>query len=337
MAARPLALTAESGTSQSNNRAESKFNPPSLVLVAALTLAGPLGATATKDDASSPARLAAHALLLDVVQAGEKFVAVGDRGHVVISSDDGQTWTQSPTPTRALLTGVSFPDAQHGWAVGHDGVIIATGDGGKTWSRQDAGNDIETIYLDVHFRDASHGFAVGAYGKFIATSDGGKTWVPAKPAEDEVHYNRITQGPDGYLYLAAESGTLLVSSDKGQTWTRAEVPYDGSFFGALPLEAGRVIVYGLRGHILASDDHGGTWTPLNSEVKVLIMGGCRLRGGVVLLGGQGGNFFISRDAGRSFAHWKPAGIDTSIADLVESNDGAVIVVGEAGASRLKLP
>lgn len=303
-----------------------------------LALAG-LGSSVSGStlETSEPAPLAARALLLDVVNTGDQLVAVGDHGHVVISRDDGRTWTQSLTPTRAMLTGVSFPDHQHGWAVGHDGVIIATNDGGLTWLRQDDGKNSETVLLDVLFRDPTRGIAVGAYGKYYTTTDGGKNWLVGHPLPDEVHYNRISAGADGFLYLAGEGGALVVSSDSGQNWRRIEVPYDGSFFGVLPLDGNRILSYGLRGHILRSDDHGSTWTPLNSELKVLIMGGTKFKNGTILLGGQGGNFFVSRDAGRSFVHWKPADFGTSIADLVEANDGAVITVGEAGASRLKLP
>jgi photosystem II stability/assembly factor-like uncharacterized protein len=304
-----------------------------LALTPAFTCSLPLHS----QEASEPAPLAAHALLLDVANTGDKLVAVGDHGNVVLSRDSGQTWTQSPTPTRALLTGVSFPDAQHGWAVGHGGVILHTNDGGLTWERQDDGTGRENVYLDVLFRDSLHGFVVGAYGKFLTTADGGKTWIAGQPGTEEVHYNRISAGVDGYLYLSGESGTTLVSPDGGKTWIKAAMPYDGSLFGILPLHNGRIISYGLRGHILRSDDHGANWVPLHSDVLVLIMGGTRLRNGVTLLAGQGGNFFVSRDAGYSFSHWKPAGFGTSVADLVEADDGAIVTVGEAGAVRLALP
>lgn len=310
------------------------MNSASSLVACALLLAAPLARSA---ESSEPAPLAAQALLLDVASTGGQLVAVGDHGHVVISRDNGRTWTQSLTPTRALLTAVSFPDAQHGWAVGHDGVILHTSDGGLTWVRQDDGRSRDNVYLDVLFRDPLHGFVVGAYGRFLTTSDGGKTWIASQPSADEVHYNRISAGQDGYLYLSGESGTTLVSSDGGKNWIKAEVPYDGSLFGILPLDNGRIITYGLRGHILRSEDHGASWVPLNNDVKVLIMGGIRLRNGVTVLGGQGGNFFISRDAGHSFSHWKPAGFGTSIADLAEAGDGTLVTVGEAGAVRLKLP
>jgi photosystem II stability/assembly factor-like uncharacterized protein len=307
-----------------------------LILLGAATLAG-ANASAAGPAFSEPAPLAARSLLLDVTNTGDKLVAVGDHGHILISRDQGATWTQTVVPTRALLTGVSFPDPQHGWVVGHDGVILATSDGGRIWHRQDDGLSLDTVLLDVLFLDAAHGFAVGAYGKFLETVDGGKHWTVAKPSEDEVHFNRISAGADGQLYLAGESGTLLVSSDGGKNWIKREVPYDGSLFGVLTAGENRLITYGLRGHILSSEDDGISWQPLHSEIQVLIAGGTRLRNGTVVLAGQGGHFFVSRDEGRTFRHWKPANFATSVADLVETDDGDLLTVGESGAVRLKLP
>ena len=79
---------------------------------------------------------AVHSLLLDVVNTGERLVAVGDRGHILYSNDQGQSWQQAKVPTRQMLTSLFFVDAQHGWVVGHDAQILATSDGGLTWTKQ---------------------------------------------------------------------------------------------------------------------------------------------------------------------------------------------------------
>ena len=294
-------------------------------------------AAVTGSEYSEPAPLAAKSLLLAVTQAGSTLVAVGDRGHILLSTDSGRTWMQSVVPTRAMLTGVSFADASHGWAAGHDGVILNTLDGGKSWQRQDKGDDLETTYLDVLFLDAQRGFAVGSYGKFVRTQDGGKTWQSSAPSDHDIHYNRIVGTNGGRLFLAGESGSLLISTDAGLSWTPSNVPYDGSLFGYVPIDENKGVVHGLRGHILTTTDQGATWSPHHSEIKALIMGGVRLHSGVIVLGGQGGNFFISRDEGDSFVHWKPKDFSGSVAALIEADDGALIAVGEAGAVRLTLP
>jgi photosystem II stability/assembly factor-like uncharacterized protein len=306
-----------------------------LPLLACLAL--PLAHAAPAAEVSEPAPLAAKSLLLDIAKAGEAFIAVGDRGHVLTSADGGRSWSQRVTPTQAMLTCVSFADAQHGWAAGHDGVIIATSDGGITWTRQDNGQDLETVYLDILFVDAQRGFLVGAYGKFLETTDGGKTWTPRKITDDDVHFNRLTHDGASTVYLAGELGTVLISRDLCRSWMRSPLEYEGSLYGVRPLSGGLLVAYGLRGRIFVSTDEGASWEPRDNDIKVLIMSGARLRDGVVVLAGQGGNFFISRDACRSFQHWKPDDFGTSIADVAVAADGALITVGEAGAVRLNIP
>ncbi len=78
---------------------------------AALLLAVP-GLLAAQTDPSgdnSPepaleARLADQSLLLDVLRYDDGFVAVGQRGHVLLS-DDGRSWTQADrVPVQSTLT-----------------------------------------------------------------------------------------------------------------------------------------------------------------------------------------------------------------------------------------
>ena len=57
--------------------------------------------------AAEHAPLAARGLLIALAPAGERQVAVGDRGIIVLSDDRGATWTQAEyVPSQALLTGV---------------------------------------------------------------------------------------------------------------------------------------------------------------------------------------------------------------------------------------
>lgn len=292
-------------------------------------------------DLSEQAALAAHSLLLDVVAVNGRLVAVGDRGHVLLSADQGATWEQIIVPTRAMLTAVAFADTNNGTAVGHDGVVLATTDGGRTWQRRDNGQDLDTVWFDVLFVDAKLGFIAGAYGKFLRTEDGGLTWTPAKPIEEDLHFYRLSAGPGGRIYLTGESdseGSLaLASADHGRTWTRLVVPYDGSLYGILPLPDGTLVAYGLRGHIFRSTDLGAAWEPVENPVTVLLMGGTRLADGTVVLGGLGGNLFISRDGAKTFTHWQPDDLGTGVAEVVALGSGRILVCGEGGLRILTLP
>ena len=161
-------------------------------LAASLALALALPLTAAGDEAASapvqaaePARLAAHGLLIAIASAGERLVAVGDRGIIVRSDDRGASWRQADyVPTQALLTGVCFLDAQQGVAVGHDEVILATTDGGLHWQRTHDAPEAQRPLLDVWCGRGGQVIAVGAYSTYLTSNDGGMSWreVKFKPA-----------------------------------------------------------------------------------------------------------------------------------------------------------
>src|SRR5262245_33110933 len=59
-------------------------------------------------------------LLVDGERFGSRIVAVGDRGYIVISDDQGKSWKRAKAPPAPLLTALDFLDDQVGIAVGHD-------------------------------------------------------------------------------------------------------------------------------------------------------------------------------------------------------------------------
>eukprot|EP01133_Synstelium_polycarpum_P000304 gene304-360_t len=250
---------------------------------------------------------AAKSLMIDVVHAGKRLVAVGDRGHILYSDDQGATWTQAKVPTRQLLTAVFFADDQHGWAVGHDAQILATTDGGVTWTQQFQDLKREAPLLDVWFKDASNGFAVGAYGALIETTDGGKTWDDVSDRldnEDQYHLNAIAQVKDAGLFIVGEQGSMFRSHDEGQTWEKLEGPYEGSLFGVIgTAQAQTLLAYGLRGNLFRSTDFGSTWEPveLNATRGALefgLSGATLLDDGSIVVVGNGGTYSIARTAFR---------------------------------------
>ncbi len=309
----------------------------------------------TTDLVDRPADLepaAARSLLLDIVRAGQRLVAVGERGHVLLSDDDGRHWRQAKSvPSRTLLTAVAFADARQGWAVGHDEIILHTADGGETWSRQHYAPEAQQPLLDLWFADARRGIAVGAYKSYYVTGDGGATWTrtpfepapppgakPAGPDDDippEYHLNRIT-GRGDRLYIAAEAGQLYRSDDAGHSWRTLRSPYNGSFFGLLPLAGDAVLAFGLRGNLFRSDDGGVTWRKLESGTTAMLTDGFALPDGRLALVGLSGTVLVSADAGIG---WTLAQQEDrkGLSAALPAAAGALVAVGEDGARRIALP
>ena len=278
--------------------------------------------------------LTAKGLLLDVVHTGEKFVAVGDRGGIIVSVD-GQAWQQVAVPVRAALTAVHFADPQHGWAVGHDAAIVATADGGATWKLQYFQPDLEKPLLDVLFLDATHGIAIGAYGLMLATDNGGESWGELDAAsirEEEVHFNALARLGNGSLFIAGESGMLAVSADQGKTWKKLTSPYDSSYFGALPVGDKGALIFGLRGNAFMTQDvNSNKWTKLETNSVASMFGGTVLPSGELAMVGLNGVIFITDASGTVRGLQTPTGTPLSAAIPL---DGGLLAVGESGVQAL---
>ena len=167
--------------------------------------------------------------------------AVGPVGAIIRSQDGGETWenlslwcdmsfdnfaTSDPAddpestlrlnPCDVTLNGVSFPTNTDGWVAGEFGIILRTQDGGVTWQRQ----------RNVH--------NLPKYTRpELPEEEAIRQRIPPLYIEDlfliDVDFRSAHEG-----YVTGESGTLLQTTDAGETWTN--IP-SGSFNTLLSVTA----------------------------------------------------------------------------------------------------
>lgn len=283
--------------------------------------------------------MAARSVMLSVARAGQRLVAVGERGFIIISDDNGASWSQVGSPVSVTLVKVRFIDDVEGWAVGHAGVVLHTPDGGLSWNKQldgvqaaeiefqearqatEGSDEAEKIQerlaqaqqlvdegpdkplLDLLFLDAKNGWVVGAYGLAFATHDGGVSWQSIRPRIENpngLHLYSIEQ-VRGDLFIAGEQGTLLRSSDEGKTFAPLTSPYEGTTFGLQATNNGSIVAFGLRGKAFESKDRGDTWQPLDTLQPVTLTSGLRLADGSVLLADESGRVLRFADGNTTAA------------------------------------
>ncbi|MCS0630530.1 YCF48-related protein [Telluria mixta] len=254
----------------------------------------------------APAQRGANAVrapLLAATRAGNRIVAVGDHG-VVLLSDDGKTYRQAKSvPVRGLLTSVQFIDPQRGFAAGHDGVVLGTRDGGETWSLLRATPGVEQPILSFHFDSPDHGIAVGLYGWAIETRDGGRTWAErhiGTGADADRHLYHVFASAHGTLLIAAEAGTLYRSADGGKSWDTLATGNKGSLWHGAALVDGTLLVCGMRGHLYRSADDGRTWRAVDAHTSQSLTGIAQLADGSVVVAGMAGTTLRSTDGGTTF-------------------------------------
>jgi photosystem II stability/assembly factor-like uncharacterized protein len=289
---------------------------------------------------AEPSPLAASTLVLGVAAAGERLVAVGAFGHVLLSDDYGATWRQAESvPTQVTLTAVAFTDAAHGWAVGHDAVIIHTEDGGVTWSVQYSDLEFGNPLLTVCFPDETHGLAMGALGLVLETRNGGRRWNARPLLRRDVvdlNLNKLVQS-SGMLYVASEFGIVYRSSDGGASFGAYQSPSTAALWSALALPDGTLVFMAADGEVWRASASLQSWSRLAVPPGLRFIGGAVLPDGHFVLAGAATSasddgalaFGDPADAKLIFLKRRGHGPFTAVA---RGPRGAIVLAGQKGLS-----
>lgn len=319
------------------------------------------------------AEKAVRSVLLGADLAGERLVAVGERGIIILSDDYGINWRQAKeVPVSVTLTAVCFPTSQKGWVLGHAGVVLHSQDGGETWQKQLDGikaarlaiedaqarlkaGDANTItlqqklqsarflvddgpdkpFFDLYFENEKCGYIVGAYNLIYRTEDGGKNWLPWQSYVDNPNDLHLysIKKLGSDFYIAGEQGLFLHTENGGDVFTVLSTPYEGSFFGLLAFGKSSILLFGLRGHVFLSEDSGKNWKEIDTGCRFSFNWGKVLNNGALVLVSQAGTVFVSHDNGYNFKEVS-FGKKASFCDVVQATDRNLILVGLNGISRI---
>lgn len=316
-----------------------------LLLLASLCVVGSVQAVESKQIPAIRSALASKALLTDSARLSDRVVAVGAYGNIVYSTD-GKTWVQANVPSQVLLTTVFFVDDREGWAAGHDTLILHTTDGGENWTIQYEdvipGGDLPKPILDIYFADKLHGWAIGAFSLMLVTEDGGVSWktvamdglreqLEAADKEPEPNFNAFQRLGDGFL-IVGELGTLLhfdpkasaVEDDQDSADDDAEQAADSE-------EEDDVDAAGdAEAESAAANPADSPWRVIESPYVGSFFGIRQLGSGELLGYGLRGHIFRSTDLGNNWTPINSGGVTTNINDVIEMDDGEVIIVGSGG-------
>lgn len=287
-----------------------------------------------------------RSLLLDVVRSGDRIIAVGERGNILLSSD-GKSWTQAQVPTRATLTAIAV-NGDHAWAAGHDGVILRSDDRGETWTLQRSDPLDGSIapfqrdprqgspLLDILFVDAQRGYAVGAYNLMLETKDGGTSWTRVSLTQPAPALSAVPK--EGEAAKSGDATESAVDSTPGETVDRYAFSQDELELGAeadphlngiARTGSGAFFVVAERGSAYRSRDDGATWQRLKLPYDGSMFGVIGYEGEHVLVYGLRGNAFESSDLGD---HWQriATGTEFSLVGGAALGEAGAVLVGANG-------
>jgi len=298
--------------------------------------------------------LAQHSLVYSLTREGDRIFATGIRGHILYSSDFGDSWTQAESvPVRSSLLDAAFPTREQGWVVGHDGVVLHTEDGGRTWVKQLDGFKLAEIGLEYYRRkleenpdneryallvdemttaqqqaadrpffkvimlDTRRGYIAGAYGLLFHTEDGGQSWYPVM---ENLALDQFVHLFDFALLPPAPGG-------QGGAWEP------------------QIVLAGEMGTLLALDSATGQWNRLEFPYDGSMFTISATGGDALVTGGLRGLVYFSPDRGAS---WQEASkpqtgaivASTVLSDgrvVIAAQDGTLLISSDHGASFETLP
>lgn len=271
-----------------------------------------------------------------VATSGQSFVAVGNGG-TILTSTDTITWTFGSSGTGADLYGVAYGNGVYVAVGGSTNATILTSSNGVTWAPQ---TTTTTNNLKAVTSGGGVFVAVGDQGTILVSSNG-VTWTK-RPTGLSKTLRGVTYASGGIsnpLFITVGDGGSVFTSPDGLAWTvqSSGVLLDLYCVAATQDYAGggehSYIAAGAEGIAIWSGGNGTTWTafaiPSDQDIYAAAGVGAMGNGAVAVdgLAGASGAFLSSDDA----ISWtaQNSGTTASLRGLTTCN-GEFIAVGDGG-------
>jgi len=276
----------------------------------------------------------------------ERYIAVGVSGTILVSDDNGATFTPVTSGTTEVLRGVAADNTGHCVVVGMNGTVLYSDDYGNTWDTGSV-STINTInrvicYGTNKFMAVGEPTGPDPYGIFKST-DGGKNWnrtVASITLKGIANRSSTDFVVVGNIYMQNEAASYL-TYNTGTSWSSVYNETNGDYpagTGYLRDVVATITSYfvavGSGGSVYSND--GGSWTSggtisgtlyavaWSSSPGRLIAVGLGSGGGV-----SKGRIFYSGSFGTTWTEVNPGTIEF-LFDVATDGNGQFVAVGAAG-------
>ena len=155
--------------------------------------------------------------------ADQTFIAVGDQGMLLMSSDNGQTWTMNQQKTLKNFKAI--------WVHNPNDILVAcsydnsglelyrTLNGGETWNLTYTNDAVGAN--DMHFATDSIGYIVGNIGKVLRTEDAGNSWTNISNSSINGNLQSVWfLSPDTGFAGRSSTFGMYKTTNGGLTWSQ---------------------------------------------------------------------------------------------------------------------
>jgi len=259
--------------------------------------------------------------LFGIASADGRWVAVGNRGTILVASDR-MNWVTRSSGNPVNLRDVAYGDRRY-VAVGNEGLVLTSTDG-VTWRKQT--NPTTNNLRGIAFAQGRF-VAVGeegAQGGTILTTSNGVTWA-RQPSPTPRGLYSVVSGPDQFVAVGDEG--VIVSSVDGLAWSSQSSGVSKKL-NSVTWGSGLYVAVGRQGTIVYSSD-GLAWNRASRPSnQTAYLQGVAAGNHVFVAAGQGGTLLVSTNG----TEWtnQPSPFEwLDIEDVLFANN-RFILVGESG-------
>jgi len=191
-------------------------------------------------------------LIFDIIYDGTRFVACGDVG-TILTSSNGVTWSVSSTSGTDQARRIIYESGSGRYTVvganagGHDlstGTIYTSTDL-STWTAVSSSIPTLNGYWDVAYSPSLGIYlAVGEYG-LMATSSNGVDWMDnsnVPPIYDD-DLTSVTWNSNGAYFAVSNTAGYIFASNDGITWSLEQLTPDYIYYGSYYFNVVRMVYY----------------------------------------------------------------------------------------------
>jgi photosystem II stability/assembly factor-like uncharacterized protein len=157
-------------------------------------------------------------------------------GEVAKSTDGGRTWKPERAEYGTVMQ-IDCPTASVCYA-GTSGGLVRTTNGGASWTQQLLPFTRNSIVWGVSCPTPSTCGVVTSSGSFLRTTDGGKKWTRHSVGfkQATIVGCRSTSKYEVGGFIESGDWAAFETTNRGNTWTPAKSPTDGSIQGLLGMQ-----------------------------------------------------------------------------------------------------
>ncbi len=233
-------------------------------------------------------------------------------------------WSEMWTPASYHLYAVEAVTDNIVFAGGYGGSLVRTEDAGANWEAIPIGSS--NWIKEIYFHNETDGWLATTSGSsdpadIYKTTDGGFTWVSVRDIEE---YSSMSWPTEQVGYFGTWSGTVVKTSDGGQTWTVLDLPSTENVHVIQFIDAQTGFAMTTDYHLYRTFDGGNSWEKIYHPGASQIYFKDANNGYCVTTSGKIGT---TTDGGVTFSYWQTPFVNFKLKDIYFSSPMNGYVIG----------